>query len=312
MEKKKNILIERAKEAIRLCEERGVAAFKWKNEIKEILEYITVEAKKRFQDGRELRFYVPESITNKITFLKDCKLLITFNNSEGDFGNGSFGSTGNVYVDDNFKLNNTFIKINGKCDSNGNIRDASIIPVLYHELNHAYHCFVTISNKKSPEAYNRSAVKATITQNEVFEKHPILRELVYRLFSETEFNAFICDFYGEVKAKNIDRSEFSKKIKDIGWYRVYSFLLESYEDDIDYLTDNECIAINKLFESVGIKILRNSEPFNSIIFKTALKNKIKNKFSKLIKNIGRAVSLWFDEKETNDRKYLEHYIIPTR
>lgn len=199
------------------------------------------------------------------------------------------------------KFINCFIIICCFYDENGNAKLGTIIPTIYHEINHAYHAYIIWNRyNHNVRKYQESVSKYKNIIDLLPDDKKIIKTIIYRLFSETERNAFICNLYGELVAEDIDRYSFGNRLHELETYKEYQYILDNYEKGIEDLTVQECQYLKNAFNRYGIH-LPYREIKTSAAFKKAFKLKTKILLDDVIKRFGKVASLWFDEKENNEK-----------
>ncbi len=303
-----DMLSESAQKMVRLFEERGVAGYAWRKEITDIVRWIANHIKEN-ANGEELQFSVPYDLSNKIDFFEDVDInIIAKPIGSISFFEGGFGSKKGMPIA-NIKTNkfiNCYIIICCFYDENGKAKLGTIIPTLYHEINHAYHAYIIWSRyNQNTRKYQESVAKYKNIIGLLSDDRKVIKTIIYRLFSETEKNAFVCNLYGELVADNVDRFDFWYWLPKSETYKEYKYILDNYESAIDELDIGECRYLKNAFSRYGIYL-----PYREIEtdreFKKAFKGKTKILLDDLIKRFGKVSSLWFDEKESNKKvDYIE-------
>ena len=76
-----SIFNEEVKKIVNLVEERGVAAFPYKNAATQIMKYCQNQAKE-LKIGDEINFSIPKELTSKINFVEDLEINVTIKDGE--------------------------------------------------------------------------------------------------------------------------------------------------------------------------------------------------------------------------------------
>ena len=218
--------------------------------------YTVTKYVKVHHSGKEMVFFVPVELVNKIDFFQDVKIKITAVPLEYNIEpSGKFGYAKPKPLFDikTNKFINCYISITCQYDKDGNIKWQGLIPNLYHEINHAYHAYVIgLKNNYDVGKYEKSVNKYLQSICEVYNENSIVRVIIYRLFSETEFNALVCNFYGELKVNNVTRFNFRDNITKMPAYKLYRKMRDEYESAIDNLSNIECNVLYRCFDILDI------------------------------------------------------------
>lgn len=294
-------LDECAKDIVWLNESGGLAAHPWNKEINDIICWVTKYVKEH-HSGKEMVFFAPVELVNKIDFFRDVKIKINAIPLEYNIEpRGRFGYSKPKPLFDikTNKFINCYILITCQYDKEGNVKWQDLIPNLYHEINHAYHAYVIgIKNNYDVKEYEKSVNKYLQSVCAVYDETSIVRTIIYRLFSETEFNALVCNFYGELKANNVTRFNFRDNLAKMPAYKLYRKMLDEYESAIDNLSDIECNVLYRCFYILDVKLNKRILSKNDVkSFKIAFKKKTKLLLDKLIKKFGKVASLWLDDNK---------------
>jgi len=284
---------------IRLVEERGVAASKYNNVAKEIIKYCQDFIWKNKFTGTT-NFVLPNEITQKIDFVENLYLEITVTeNVNGKFLSGG-GKTTVKYTNEivNGKLKNAKIFIYAYSYKHV-LYTKTILTSLYHELNHVYDYYQDIINNWGfARRYANSAAKSKIDTADIqiddYLKE-ILELIIYGLFSETELNALITSVYGSLQSCNSERKNFRHDIQESQAYCLYKKIKEILPDLFRAINNDNYHQINASLRKSGINI----KPYHDglLSFKKEFRKKINFRLNKLIKGIGSAASVYYDDKE---------------
>ena len=188
-----------------MVESRGVAAFPYRKNISNIIEYIN----KEFSNGNT-EFTIPKNLTVGIDFIDDLEIKILINNNEqAEFssGGGNTAINNQQILNEYGKLPHVDIEINGY-SYKGILYQRTLTNSLYHELNHVYQAFIELKKYggriNTTNFYNdiqklrsESEVNNLTSNSQV---NNILNMVIYRLFIDTELNALISGVYGTLDA----------------------------------------------------------------------------------------------------------------
>ena len=288
------------KKVITLVESRGVAAFPYRKNISNIIEYIN----KEFSNGNT-EFTIPKKLTVGIDFIDDLEIKILINNNEqAEFSSGG----GNAVINNQQTLNEfgklprVDIEING-FSYKGILYQRTLTNSLYHELNHVYQAFIEL--KKYGGRINTTNLYYDIqklrSESEVnnltsnSQVNNILNMVIYRLFIDTELNALISGVYGTLDAIDSKRENFKEDIKQTQAYYVYYQLNKIKYELINYLTEEQLRDFYLILRKNGININSYNNSIHAI--KRAIYQKINFNLKRLIKGIGSTASLYYDHAE---------------
>lgn len=291
------LLPEDAQRAVRLVEERGVAGCPYKKEIDAIVQWLADATKvwyKDNQDKQEFQIKIPYKLSSKIDFLPiDINVTLRLEKYVTHSGGGATPFSINNRTG---KINAVIIDLNGWFDSTGRLIRRTLLGPLYHEINHVYDAYY------SSLSYNKDRFKNSLLRTQISSNNKILNWITYRLFSETELNAVVASVYGDLEGMNSDRQNFANDIVLTQAYQLYYEILQDYRNAIDNLSYEEGGYLLRQLRQHDIKF---NIPIHSLgDLKKALKQKTAFCLKKLIKNIGRAASLWYDRKEAEKIKSL--------
>lgn len=295
---------------IRIIETRGVAAIPWIDVINKIIGWTRQTVKVNFQQTHKAYYelIVPDKLSSQFKFLRHPIIKIkAIYNLFANFG--PIGITQNQEnkdveivnitsnIDDNiYMLSNIELIITVKFDINGNVISKNFESTLIHEINHAFEIFCRL--KKYDNIDNM------ITSNERYLNNPLnnshIYNILYYLLCETEFNALVAQFYGELSELNSKRENFHDDMLKTEVYSVYKNILDNYETVIDNLSIDDVNILQKHF--MEYKIPKYKTIKNITSFKNYVKRKIKYLLNDLIKNCGRAAGLYYYEKEKNNEQ----------
>lgn len=272
-------------EDILMVENRSVAAYVYRNEIKQINSYLS----DLISNGKLGDYYI--NLNEYGTFIdwaKEFVLWIEVKNEEEDA----------EYLDKKTIINNgiveiVFIRIRVNPFRHN---EALISQYLYHELNH---CKDDIQRKLNnnpslDDALNGGNIKyqeayANMRDENEFVAYPPY--LIYNLFADTELNAYVSQFYSELEDSNTTRNQFS------GFFSK-SFAFKRYRGFLDIIS---FLEKTKGWENNAMSYFNQN--FKSIpSFKSWFLGRAKYKASKFYKKLCKVADLYYD---TIEGKYNE-------
>jgi hypothetical protein len=295
---------------INIVETKGVAAYPWLDVINKIIGWTCQSVKTNFEQTHKNHYelIVPDKLSSQFKFLNHP--IIKINALYNLFPSfGLIGITQNQEnkdveiinitsnIDDNsYMLTNIEIVITVKFDINGNVILKNFESTFIHEINHAFEIFCRL--KKHDNIDNM------LTSNERHLNNPlnnvIINNILYYLLCETEFNALVSQFYGELSELDSKREDFHDDMLKTDVYSVYKNILDNYETVIDNLSIDDVNILQKHF--MEYKIPKYKTIKNITSFKNYVKRKIKYLLNDLIKNCGRVAQLYYTEKEKNNEQ----------
>ena len=292
------LLSEDAQRAVRLVEERGVSGCPYKKEIDAIVQWLAEATKDWFSShplDEKFQIDIPNNLSQKVDFLP-IKINAIISYTDQLFTGG--GRT-RISFNENREIDSALIELNGYCNQYGGLIRRTILGTLYHEINHLYDAYYASLGRDKNRFYN-SALRGQIMSD-----GSILHMITYRLFSETELNALVVSVFGDLEGMNSERQNFARDICMTQAYQVYYLILQEYRDAIDDLRYEESGVLLKQLLARGVKF---KVPIHTLgDFKKALKQKTSFCLKKLIKNIGRAASLWYDKKEAEEANNITEF-----
>lgn len=297
-----------------LKEERGVAAHKYRDVVREIVEYCqdnigpgsAIGSFHTLSGDNGPDFYIikiPEEITSKIDIIANLEIIVSFS----EMGSSVVTNSGGGRI--------TYKKINGQnFTSDGRIASATInleafhhegkvlertlTNSLYHELNHAYDVW---SRRKSfsVAGYNDNVTRGYDVRNKIdFSQNRdvnfFFKELFYRLFIPTEFNALVSGVYGDLSGMNSERINFSEDIHKT----QAAWILDNFTKDFD-----DCLklaSVDSLMEACKYMGIDGVSRQDARTFLITFKQEFERKIREIWKRIGRVASMWYDNKEEAD------------
>lgn len=299
--------MEQERKAIRLVEERGVAAFPYRTVCKEIVDYCKGYISD-MEPGDECSFQIPYLITRKIDFVDRLIIKVVIKDGK-NYAHLSGGGKVDLQIDDKIvdgKYEKGVITIYG-FSYYGVLYEPTILNSLYHELNHFYEAWKELTKTGSMGLYARQATKGAVEVN-IFNDKKInywLTTICYRLFAETEFNALVSSVYGDLDGINSKRENFSEDIKKTQAYYNY----EDMKKALPYIMrefKKEPELIFRFYETLnryGIHL----NPYTKDAFGLMKEFNRRTKYllKCLIRGIGRAASLYYDAQEVpKDKKTI--------
>lgn len=299
-----------------LAEARGVAGFKWRGPITAIINYIKQRGIEYFNklsgtdDGNaNLNFDIPKSLTDKIDFINDFKITVKLRSPEKGERGGSCDTRKASIITDDGKLGWARITLQGWLKM-GVVQTDALFGTLYHEINHAYDHYCSLMNVwNGNERYGKSSMKADdISLNDLTSlENGILNEICYRLFSETEFNALVASVYGDLENMNSERVNFRNDFKRTQGYETYKIIEDNYKIVFNSIKDPDILTIFGILQSRGVKF--KYDKTNIVSIRKELIRKVRFLLEKLIWKMARAASLYYENKEDDEREKNKDGII---
>lgn len=295
---------------IRLVEERGVAASKYNVVAKKIVNYCEQQAlillinkiEKYNYNENEITFTIPKEITEEIDFIENLEIHVTITDTKkGSNFTGGGNCTlkySNEIVDNKIKF--AEIEIHGYCYY-GALYTRTILSTLYHELNHCYDYYNdviknygTISNRMINQFTKSNIDKLYFFLSENYNS--LFEDILYRLFSETELNALIASVYGDLQSLKSKRENFKEDLNKVFAYNFYKKIKKEYKNLYKYgINEENFTQIKNYLNGLGIYLTPYNDGVES--FKKELIRKTSYLLSRLIKGIGRAASVYYDNME---------------
>jgi hypothetical protein len=300
-------LMEQERKAIRLVEERGVAAFPYRTVCNEIIGYCKKVAV-GMKPGDERTVSIPSAISNKIDFINNLIINIEIKDGE-DYAHITGGGKVELQIDDkivNGKYSSGIITIYGFSYC-GVLYERTILNSLYHELNHFYEAWKELTKTGSMGLYasqaNKGQVKVNIFDDERYNLW--LTELCYRLYAESELNALISSVYGDLESFDSKRENFSKDIEKTQAYWLYKNLCKFLPCVMNEFKKEPGLIFYfyKTLNYYGIHL--NSYTKDALGLMKEFNRRTKYLLKCLIRGIGRAASLYYDSREVpKDKKTI--------
>lgn len=284
---------------VQLFEERGVAVSPYKKELDNIALYIRGYIKQYVQQYgyQKITFSVPQEKTNLISFIKDLEIVVNAQYSPTPCsGSGKFVPKPNQ----NFSYNtvsktllNSRIIINCYYGNDGKVWLRSVLTSLYHELNHAYDMWINVNKEKNFNRFNQSGAKSNIGYN-IMQKYSVIGYCIYRLFSETEYNALVASVFGDLQGMDSQYENFQQDYKNTKAYEVYVDIKQNLWTELQALTLEEAKALFKMLKDNKISIIMKKNTLSS--FRKGFFGKVNSLLSELLHDIGRTASYYYDIK----------------
>lgn len=295
---------------IRLVEERGVAASRETSTVNSILWYIQKKISLNGEIyGLTTKFYVPSRFLDGFSFLHNPTILVTNKDITEHYvmlkdgsGNCTIDSNNSVVV--NGKLNNVVIKIRSYSVMNELI-DRTFLNTIYHELNHLYDVFKNYEKDKNVVRYCNDVKRISSPNRIEDEKFQIYwKEVFYRLFSNTEFNALIASVYGDLQGMKSVRKNFHNDYKKTLAYKAYSFFLKNLDIGLYAMGDNDVLKIIEQMNKNGLSYIFHHKSSDLDKTKMYIENFIKKRCKRLLDGIGSVASLYYDKVENDGDKII--------
>lgn len=285
----------------KLVEERGVAAFPYKKVINEIFDFIKKQCTTISDVDGEKNIDIPTELTSKIDFIDNLIITVNIINStkENTIYNSGSGVT-NFRINDkliNKKINWVKIEITCYCYY-GFLMERTVYNSLYHELNHCYDAYNDLLKNGYYKRWINQLEKSNIQFNNIFkdkEDNELFELILYRLFSETEFNALVSSVYGDLQGLKSIRQNFQHDIQLTQAYYIWKYIGLHYKSLFKKIDENNITKIKNIFNTYQININSYGNSLDS--FKKEIIRKTTYLLNDLIKKIGKTASLYYDNKE---------------
>ena len=295
-------IIELENKVIRLVEERGVAGNPYAPQINEIYYFVEQYCHSLSPLFKERSIKIPKELTEKINFIKNLEIKVTIENTRDKsiFNNTGGGEATFNLVDDTIidgKLNSGKISLFAYAYK-GSIIGRTFYNSLYHEINHYYEAYNDLMKNGYYKRYKNQLIKSNVISN-IFSDpnyNNLFNLILYRLFSETEFNALVASVYGDLEGFHSKRENFHEDIKKTQAYYIYQLISKNFRDLYKQINDENIKDIKDIFNIYNIHL--NPYGNSTETFKKELSRKTKFLLNQLIKNIGRTASLYYDNQET--------------
>ena len=300
-----DFLIEQENKMIRLVEERGVAAFPYRTAINEIMEWCQKQTT-YLTPGQKTAFTVPKWLTAKIDFVIDLTIDVTVEDGE-NFAYHSGGGVLQITWGDRIidgKYDKARIKIQA-FSYYGDIYERTILNSLNHELNHFYEAWKELARSGTMSLYSKQAVKgnANITcLTDAYNRKA--NQIIYRLYCESELNALIAGDYGDLAGFKSHRKRFTKDLKHLQAYYLYTTMLMDLDDLIFYFQQIHPEHVKPFIQElkrVGIEL--NPYYKNNQGYIKEFGRRTKFLLKTLIRGIGKVASLYYDSIEVPENNF---------
>lgn len=325
------------KKIINLVENRTVAAFKYRNVVDEIVKYCNqiheIEPPKKTSSAKiptinkefidcKIRYYdfiIPVEISSKIPFWGDNPIRILLmkiylpSNIDDQIDitaipqNGGYSDSQSSLSDDNTHLIDTYINI--ECYSiNKRPISNSLANNLFHELNHATEDFNRqLRAKKTGKSDSLSLASDSMPLLKQAMMNFIKRgrdkydkcfgKILYRLFDNGETKAAATSVYQHLKSINSTRANFWNDVKDSQAFKEYEYFKKGIQELESDLADMEKWEDYMYLTGFNMDFNDDASKFRKWFI-----NKSKEFNYRLLKDIGRAATLYYDEAEYNNMK----------
>lgn len=150
-------------------------------------------------------------------------------------------------------------------------------------------------------AYKDAKTNFVFSNNQSVDK--LIKSVIYRLFSTSELNALTSEVFGELKALNSVRKNWSTDIQQTKAYGLYKHYKENYSV-LENLSDEIYCKIKQVFGCSPFQGYHKAASLQG--FKKWFLLILKKRINELYKNIGLAASYWYDAQE--DAKNIEDQI----
>lgn len=271
---------EQEREQVLIVEERSVAAFEFRDSIKQINQLIDLFIQERnFED---FQVDINRFENYRIDLATSVILQIQFTDTYPEKAE---------YID-----TYTIVR-NGKVERiviylliNPIYHNPSLLnQYLYHELNHCKDDIERILKNKPNLGEKTYGKNSLVKYKEAYfgtnQGDPI-PYLIYNIFVDTELNAYTAQFYGELEHSCPNREQFHNYFKNSQAYKKYDGMMGIVEK-LENSTNWEQKALSYF-----------NKKFNSIeSFRKWFLNRANNRLNDMYKNLCKVASLYFDTKE---------------
>ena len=306
-------------------EERGVAGRKFNNVVDEVVRYcqdvispgngIGAFFKNIFNRGKEYKVRIPKEITEKFDFIENLEINVTFyemgsshvSSSGGGIVHYDRGETGSYFTPDK-RLYSVRIDLEA-FHHNGTVLARTLTNSLYHELNHAYDVWSrggkgpNFVNDYADDVSNGYSVKNNFVFSPIETVNEFFRDIFYRLFIPTEFNALVSGVYGDLSGMDSERINYKSDVQETQAAWILNGFTRKFDD---YLCHASVDSLMEACKIMGIDDVSRQDPHTFLVtFKLSFEKKIREAW----KRIGRAASLWYDDKEESKEINEGLYVI---
>ena len=295
-----------------LKEERGVAAHKYRDVVNEIVKYCQENVEPGSAIGAFFKnllgkrndvytIKIPETITKKIDFIEELDITITFHEmggptvTESGGGRVSYSKKNGNYFTPEGKLCLVCINLDA-FHHNRKVLTRTFTNSLYHELNHAYDVWSRRKDWKFIDKFNKDIHNGyEVRDYMAFSHNPTVtrffKDLFYRLFIPTELNALVSGVYGDLRGMDSDLINYKRDIHNTQAAWVLDDFAEHFND---YLGLASVYVLMEACKKMNIDGISRQDPHTFLItFKQAFERKMREAW----KGVGRAASMWYDDKE---------------
>lgn len=284
-------------------EKQGVAIYPYENEMDKIVDYI-VDTCRRIDN--QVEFILPKYFTDIIDFIETLIIKVIYNKNERHGGQYHYDENEKELTKDG-KLKYAVISIYYNKSDNRQM----ICSTLYHEFNHIYDSYINLLKNNNLNRFNKSAFKAKLSKEKIFSNpivNDVFTKIIYRLFSETEFNALVASVYGDLKYCSNIRILYKQDKKKTTYYKVYDYIKKNHRILRLYINDNNYKQLDNLLQSYNIHIRYRNDNYNSFV--NSLEKKILYYLDKLEKKADRVAKLYYDTiemKSVNEQCLVEDF-----
>lgn len=311
-----NFINENENKVVKLFEKQGVAAFRYNNIIKEIINYV----KKEFSINKSSNIIIPQHILDKIDMLENPKIIVNIiDNKNANFLSGS-GNTilNNSKLNSNNKIENIVIKIT-TYSYNDILYIRTLTNSLYHELNHCCEFYKRLINGEDYYEFpqklftNNHYRYLELSSNNITN---YIKLILYRLFFKTEYNALISSVYPDLLEYGTNKNNYKEDLKNVQAFIIYEKIKNNIHI-LDDLTDDDwndlmffCNNEESTNNSFGDFYIRAN---SSISFKNKFKKSVEYKLVNMFKDIMHTAFLFYEpddiKKEHNLIKRMHEALI---
>lgn len=233
-----------------MAENGGVAASPYTPIIKHIVNFVSAFVKKEPQNIENgWRILIPCNLTKSIDFAKKITLIVTVHENKSGKYNSGEGKTEihpepSSYIDINEKkFEDCTITINSY-SYNRKLFTHTLTISLIHELNHKYEELqVYLKNINSDDSYrisNDNTMFYNVASQMSFSydkaTDTFIKDILYRLFNDSELNAFARQIYGELLGnKYTSFSEYKRNSICFSYYEeLKKRLINLKKEDVNW------------------------------------------------------------------------------
>ena len=307
--KETSYINEEVKKVCRLVEERGVAAYRYRHVVKQIIDFLQNTVKEISPIETFKVIDVPKEYTSQIDFIYNLDITVNLIKHGNDYNSGS-GKSAIDYDAKliNGKINDGYIEIEAYY-ANGLLDKYTFERTFYHELNHYYDMWQDLLKNNNVNRFYNDALKSSNFHSiNIFDNQldKIIGTILYRLFSDTELNATISGVYGELSSLKSKRENFSQDIQKLIAYKLYNDILY-YIKIVNKLNSEQLTKIKLFLQDNGVILHGYGSSIEA--FKKEFIGKIRWRLKNLLRGIGKVASLYYDNNERDIKDFTKKIMI---